>query len=236
MGVIAVLLVLAVGVAAAPGRAATTPDLSGEWINSAYELSAYQLHTSAGGKTLAATWGANIGSVQEGLVGSFTGTLNQSGTAFVGPMHVDAGSIRVGGKMTVTISSQRSFGAPLLTVSYQQDNGVQGAFTLEIWLVPRNVSPSARVLTTFAFDCPGPQPCHGKAEAQALGVGGSSNVGSVSFTIRPRGTRTITLALGTSGRALLAKRGSLRVRVRVVALNKSSNLPPLTNLGTVMIR
>jgi hypothetical protein len=231
-----VLLVLAIGLAAAPAHAATTPDLSGEWINSTYELSAYQLHTSAGGKTLSATWGANIGAVQEGLVGSFTGTLNQSGTAFVGPMHVDAGSIRVGGKMTVTISSQRAFGAPQLTVSYQQDNGVQGAFTLEIWLVPRIVSPSSRALTTFAFDCPGPQPCHGKAEAQALGVRGSGNVGAVSFTIRPRATRTITLALGTSGRALLAKRGSLRVRVQVVALNKSSNLPPLTNLGTVMIK
>jgi hypothetical protein len=235
------LLVLAVGLAAAPAgaapaRAATAPDLSGEWINSTYELSAYQLHASAGGRTLTATWGANIGAVQEGLVGSFTGTLNQSATAFVGPMHVDAGSIRVNGTMTVTISSQHAFGDPLLTVSYQQDNGVQGSFTLEIWLVPRKVSPSPRLLTTFAFDCPGPQPCHGKAEAQALGVGGSGNVGSVSFTIPPRGTRMIRLALGTSGRTLLAKRGSLRVRMVVVALNKSSKLPPLTNLGTVMIK
>jgi hypothetical protein len=234
--VVPVFLLLAIGLPVAPAHAATAPDLSGEWINTTYSLSAYQLHASADGKTLTAAWGANIGVVQEGLVGGFTGTLNPSGTAFVGPMHVNAGSLRVGGRMTVTISSQHAFGDPLLTVSYQQDNGVQGAFTLEIWLVPRNVSPSSHVLTAFAFDCPGPHPCRGKAEAQSLGAGGSANAGSVSFTIRARGTRTITLALGAAGRTLLAKRGSLRVRLQVAAQDKSSNLPPLTNLGTIMIK
>jgi hypothetical protein len=227
------LALLSLGLAVSPARAASGQDLSGEWLNSAYTLSSYQLHMSADRKTLTASWGTDTGSIQGGLVGSFTGTLNQSGTAFVGRMHVTAGSLRIGGTMTVAISSQQQFGYPLLTVSYQQDNGVAGSLTLEIWLLPPTVSPRSSRAVTFAFDCPGPQSCQDEAEARAVGVGRSANVGSVRFTVNPGGTRMIKLSLDQTGQTLLAEHHGLRVQVLVVAVKKSSTLPAQTMLGTV---
>ncbi len=223
---------LALGLVVSPARAATAQDLSGEWLNSSYTLSAYQLNMSADRRTLTATWGTDIGSLQEGLVGSFMGTLNQSGTAFAGPMHVRAGSLRIGGTMTVTISPQQEFGYPLLTVSYQQDNGVAGTLTLKIWLLPPKVSASSSRAVTFSFDCPGPQSCQDAAEAQA---GASGTIGLVRFTIGPGNNRMIRLSLNKAGRTLLAARGALRVQVLVIALKKPSTLPALTKLGTVTL-
>lgn len=233
MGITALFVLLAVGLVGSPARAAAAQNLSGDWLNSGYTLSTYQLHMSADGQTLTASWGANIGSLREGLVGSFTGTLNASGTTFAGPTHVTAGSLRINGTMTVTISSQQKFGFPLLTVSYQQDNGVNGSFTLEIWLLPPKVSPISSRTATFEFDCPGPHRCQAGAEAQVPALAGGGNVGAVHFTISPGATRTIRLSLNQTGRALLAKRGALHVQVLVVALKKSSTLPPLTKLGTI---
>jgi hypothetical protein len=226
----ALFLLLAVGLLVSPARAAATPGLSGVWLNSSYTLSTYQLHTSADGKTLTANWGTDIGKLQGGVVGAFTGTLNQSGTAFTGQMHVSEGSLRIGGTMTVTITTEQRFGYPVLTVSYQQDNGVAATLTLEIWLLPPKLASRA---VTFAFACPGPRSCQDGAEAQALGVAGGGTVASVHFTVKPGATSMIRLALDKAGQKLLAARRSLRARVVVVALKKSSTLPPLTTLATV---
>lgn len=233
VGRTAVFAFLAVGVMVSPARAGAALDLSGEWLDSTYTLSAYRLHMSADRKTVSATWGADIGNLHEGLVGSFIGTLNQAGTAFAGLMHVRAGSLLIKGTMTVAVTSQQEFGYPLLAVSYEQDNGVEGSFTLEIWVLPPKVSASSSRAATFEFDCPAQKNCRGGAEAQALGSPSGGNVGSVRFTVEPGHIRMIRLSLNKTGRSLLAKRGSLRVRVLVFAPKQSSTLPPLTNLGTV---
>lgn len=227
------LALLALAVLVSPARAATGEDLSGQWLNAGYTLSSYQLHMSADRRTLSATWGADVGNIQEGLVGRFTGALNSSGTAFTGPMHVTVGSIRVSGSMTVTMSSQQKFGYPLLDVSYLQDNGVGANFVLEIWLMPPKLSPGSHPSASFEFACPGPRACRDTAEAQASGVGGSPTVGFVGFTIEPGRTRTIRVSLTRTGRALLAKRHALSVRLVVTALEKSSPLPATAKLGPV---
>jgi hypothetical protein len=224
-------LTLVLVAATVPARAASAQNLSGEWLNSAYKLSAYQVHMSPDGQTLSLTWGTDLGTLKEGLVGSFSGTLDPSGTAFAGPMHVSAGSLSIGGTMTVAITSQQAFGYPLLMDSYQQDNGVAGTFTLEMWIPPPKVASSSSRTVTFAFDCPGPQSCQAESQGQA----GSANVGSMRFSVKPGATRMISLSLNKRGRALLAARHSLRVRVQVVALKQSSTLPPLTTLGTVTL-
>lgn len=230
------LALLAILLIAPPARAAATQDLSGEWLNSAYTFAAYKLQMSADRKTLSVTWVSKIGNIDEGLAGGFTGRLNASGTAFAGSMHIDAGSLRVNGTMTVAISSQRAFGYPLLTVSYQQDNGVGGSLTLETWLRPPRVSPGLSQPATFVFACPGPQRCQARADAQALGSGAGGKVGTVRFTINPRASRAIRLPLDKTGRALLAHRGSLRVRVLVSTLTQSLKLPSMTALGPVTFR
>jgi hypothetical protein len=53
-----------------------------------------------------------------------------------------------------------------------------------------------------------------------------------SWSVKPGHTGKIRLSLNKKGRELLAKRGSLRVRILVI-LNKSSGLPHITNVGTV---
>jgi len=229
----AALAFLAIALLVSPARAAATQDLSGEWLNSAYTLSAFQLHMSGDGKTLSATWNANVGKLQEGLLGRFTGTLNESGTAFTGPMHVSVGSLSIGGTMTFTIGSEQRFGYPLLTVSFQQDDGITGTYTLEIWLLPPKLAPGPTPGVSFEFLCPGPRPCQDGAELDSGGAASKGIVGSVRFTIDPGDTRQIRLSLDEAGRQLLAKRGSLSVQLLVVSHTKSLTLPPLTKLATL---
>jgi hypothetical protein len=229
----AVVALLAVGVLASPAHATTGQDLSGEWLNSAYTLSAFQLGQSADGKTLTATWNVNIGKLNEGLLGRFKGTLNASGTAFTGPMHVSVGSLSIGGTMTFTIDSQQRFGYPLLTVSYQQDDGISGTETLEMWLLPPKLAPSPKTGVSFEFLCPGPRACQDGAELDSGGTASKGIVDSVRFTIEPGDTRQIRLSLDETGRQLLAKRRSLSVQVLVVSHTKSLTLPPLTKLSTL---
>jgi hypothetical protein len=231
----AVVALLAGGVLASPAHATTGRDLSGEWLNSAYTLSAFQLEQSANGKTLTATWNVNIGKLNEGLLGTFKGTLNASGTAFTGPMHVSVGSLSIGGTMTITIDSQQRFGYPLLSVSYQQDDGITGAYTLEMWLVPPKLAAGTSSDVSFEFLCPGPRTCQDGAELDSRGAGSKGIVGSVRFTIEPGDTRQIKLSLDETGRQLLAKRGSLSVQVLVVSHTKSLTLPPLTQLWTLTL-
>lgn len=232
---VAVLALLAIALLPCSARAATAQDLSGVWLNSAYTLSAYELQMSADGQTLAATWNVNVGHVDEGLVGRFSGTLNASGTAFTGPMHVTVGSLSIGGTMTITLSSQQKHGYPLLDVSYLQDDGISGSMTLEMWLTPPKISSSQMA---FNFYCPSSQPCTEEAEAQRLG--GSSHraktVGSVRFTVAPGVARNIKLPLNKTGQRLLSQHHSLRVQMMVVALKKSATYLPLqTDLGTVTL-
>jgi len=229
----AVVALLVVGVLASPAHAATGRNLSGEWLNSAYTLSSFQLEQSADGNTLTATWNVNIGKLNEGLLGSFKGTLNASGTAFTGPMHVSVGSLSIGGTMTFTIGSEQRFGYPLLTVSFQQDDGITGTYTLEIWLLPPKLAPGPTPGVSFEFLCPGPRPCQDGAELDSGGAASKGIVGSVRFTIDPGDTRQIRLSLDDAGRQLLAKRGSLSVQLLVVSHTKSLTLPPLTKLATL---
>jgi hypothetical protein len=145
-------------------------------------------------------------------------------------MHVSVGSITANGTMSVTITSQKKLGFPVLAVNYLQDNGVGGTFTLEMWLAPPKLAPGPTPAAAFEFHCPGPRSCHAQAEARA---GKTGTVGSVHFTVAPGHTRNIRLALDKTGRSLLAKRGSVAVALRLVVLGKSSALPALTELGTV---
>jgi hypothetical protein len=230
------LALLALGLLVSPARAGATQNLSGVWLNSAYTVSAYQLHMSADGQTLTATWNANVGNLNEGLLGSFTGTLNESGTAFTGHMHVTVGSLSVGGTMTVTIDAEQEFGYPTLSVSYEEDDGFSGSFTLEIWLLPTTVSTGPNPTVSFEFLCPGPRTCRDRAEVQRTATGSSAIVGSVPFTIEAGHTRKVRLSLDQAGRKLLAKGGSLRVQVLVLSLTKPISLPPLTKLWTGTFR
>jgi hypothetical protein len=211
-------------------------------------LATFRLQASADRRTLTANWRGPYGSPHAGVVGSYTGTLNQSGTAYTGAMHVTEGPVSAGGTMTFTIGAPAKYGSPLLTVSYQQDNGVSGHFRLEIWFLPPRIAPGGGPGASFEFHCPGQDSCDG--EAQGVPAGGAIRVdnggtgraarrpakpvivGSVRFSIKPGHARRISLLLNKNGRKLLAKRGSLRVRIKIILKNRSK-LPRTITVGTV---
>src|SRR5262249_15007593 len=85
-------------------------NLTGEWLNPA-DNSAFQLKSSADGRTLTATWHGAPGP-HASLVGSFTGTLNQAGDAFDGTLHITEGTNIVNGTMTMAYGSLGRFGRP----------------------------------------------------------------------------------------------------------------------------
>ncbi len=233
--------------APAPG-ASFPPDLTAAWTNTVDSLSTWELQSSADRKTLTAHWTGDVGTTHAGLVGSFTGTLNQSGTAYSGTLHVTEGTNVVNGTMTFTISSQQKLGYPLLNVSFQSDNDTGGSLTLEIYLLRPKVDPGAKEETSWSIGCPGPDPCEGTAGGTFLGSnlsifrGGTGPVAlpaakvavvtPVHFSIKAGHSRKITVALNKTGRMLLSKHGSLQVTL-LVHTNKSSGLPPVTKVGTV---
>lgn len=247
--VLTTVLALAILMVLVPSAGAQPPNLTGEWIVTTDSLSTYQLRTSIGRQTLTATWSGDYGS-HAGLVGSFTGTLNASGTAYSGPMHVSEAGNSVSGTMTFTISSRETLGYPLLDVSYQQDNGVAGSFRLEIYLLPPRVAPNGEG-ARFDFSCPvrggSDASCEG-AEAQAVGTGSALSrdhgttsrgsrplvLGDVRFSVRAGHRRAITVPLNRRGRRLLAQRHVLRLRI-VLHLKRSLHLPAVQTVGTIVL-
>ena len=145
-------------------------DLTGSWTDS--NGSPYQLQSSSDRRTLTASWhGTGTHSTR---TGSFNGTLNSAGTAYTGPMQVsEAGNPAVNGTMTMTIVSANE-----LSVSYQQDNGVSGNFTLKR-SAPAPSAVSIRVARTPAFDAlatvPAPPP-GGEAVDASPQIGNATDV------------------------------------------------------------
>lgn len=235
--ILALSALLAAGCCLLPATSAAAtavPNLTGTWLDSSYILTAYQLQTTAGGK-LTATWNANEGNVSEGLVGRFTGTLSQAGTAYTGHMNVSVGSISVGGTMTIAIATQEKSGHPELDLSYRQSNGVTDSFTLEYWLAPLTVTPGPNPSISFEYYCPGPKSCQQQVEA-AQSASMTGVVGSLRFTVPAGHSHLVKLALDPAGRKLLVKRRSLHLHVELLGIKTSSSLPYRTILGTVALR
>jgi hypothetical protein len=239
LGLATALLAGVVLVPTAPAR--TVPDLSGVWLVSGSEGS-YALVASADRRTLTANW-RGVGP-HSGLVGSFQGTLNADGTTYTGTLHVTEGGTIVTGTMTWYMDLVYArFGYPRLDVSYQSDNGTSGSFELDIFLLPARVSPSAKPAVEDEFDCPSMNYCTGRDYGTPGGsamapfrpaarAAAATIVGSSKFSVAPGKSKRIGFALNKTGLKLLAKNGTLRVRVRI-SLNKSSGLPATTNLGVV---
>ena len=219
-------------------------DLSGEWVVYRDPGSAFTLRASHDRTTLTADWNGNPFGAHRSLVGHFTGTLNASGTAYTGPMHVSEGSVSSGGTMTMAISSVMQNTYPELNVSYSQDNGVSGSFTLELEFLPPEPIKDG---VNMRFECPGPNACPGSAQALGAGGAGSADtggghaaaakqvvLGTTAFKVKAGHRRTILVKLNTKGRNLLAKHGTLRVRV-VLHMKSSSGLPPVQKAGTVTL-
>ena len=173
VGVLAIVSGLGDVSAAAPrARIAATPppDLTGLWQPRADKISPpWQLTTSNGGQTLSASWSGGDG--HTGLRGTFTGTLDQSGTTNVyrGTLHIIEGSLDVTGTMSFDITSANEF---LLT--YQQTNGPHGE-TLAFDRIPPPVFAS-RVTANPAsgqvlVELPGTKKFVDLAKVQSLPVG-----------------------------------------------------------------
>jgi len=116
------------GLLATPGPAASaTPavaNLTGAWINpQAPDAPPWLLQPSSDGTTMTGSWRGSGG--HSGLTGTFTATLNSAATAYVGTMHVTEAGSTVAGTITFTIVSTTE-----LSVTYQQENGPTGTFTL----------------------------------------------------------------------------------------------------------
>ena len=246
------LALLAAALLVSPARGRTVPDLSGVWINTRDNTSRFALFASADRTKLTASWHGGAGP-HAGLVGSFTGTLNANGNKYTGPMQVsEAGNPPVSGTMTWTLNQLQvdfHFGYPQLDVTYQQANGVGGSFSLELWLLPARVAPSAKPAVEFEYNCPTMGSyCEGVAYGGSTGSAMSPDlpgtgaaaaraprstiVGSARFRVRGGRSARLGFALNKTGRRLLATRGSLGVRVQI-RMNKSSGLPRVTDLGTV---
>jgi hypothetical protein len=237
------LLTTALFVPAAPAHPA--PELSGVWVLSPTpDGSKYALFTSADRTTLTANWMGGPGP-HAGLVGSFQGTRDASGTHYTGPLHITEGSTDVTGTMTWTVDALNlRFHEPTLDVTYQQSNGVGGSFHLQILLLPGHIDPSSIDTIKEQVDCPDPTPCGGRAAA--LGAGGAASpfrpatsaaaqtVFGVlpKFTVQPGHSATIKIHLNKAGKKRLAKRGSLKVKV-VITITKGTGLPHTIDGGIV---
>lgn len=249
LGLAATLALLTAVVLLPTARAATVPDLSGVWINTVDDASKFAVFASADRTNLTATWHGG-GGPHASLVGSFTGTLNSYGNQYLGRMDVsEGGNPGVGGTMSWILDQSQAnfhFGYPQIHVTYQQDNGVSGSFSLELWLLPARVAPSSKPAVEFEYNCPTMSPCQGVDQGQDasggparpdLGAVAASArrptiVGSAHFRVRAGRSAKLGFALNKTGRRLLAKRGSLRVRVQI-RMNKSSSLARVTDVGIV---
>ena len=110
----------------APSATATprTADFTGAWINpQSPDSPPWLLQPSSDRTKMSGTWRG--GGTHSGLRGTFTATLNSTATAYVGTMQVTEAGPTVTGVITFTIVSANE-----LSVTYQQQNGPKGTFTL----------------------------------------------------------------------------------------------------------
>jgi hypothetical protein len=162
-------------------------------------------------------------------------------------MHVTEGSTVVDGTMTWQLNPfSEHFNLPELDVSYQGGNGTGGSFKLAILLLPARVVPGSKEALQIQFDCPsGGSGCAGDAAADVGATAGSpfrpaalavaakkTIVGSTHFSVASGRSAKIRVALNKTGRKLLAKRGSLKVFVRIT-LSKGTGLPHVITVGSV---
>jgi hypothetical protein len=251
LGLVAVLVVLmAVGIAA-PVRA-TTPNLSGCWVNSANgSPPCFSLAESRDGSVLHVFW-AGVPPHQS-LQGKFQGTLNTSGEEYDGTFTVTEGTVTVSGNGTFVLQSSFFASFPTIDVTLTPTSvspggyGGTSTFTLELFAAtPQVLVPNG---VTEEVTCPAQQPCTGYVDVGepsggAMGVfepaiaqavpARFTTLGSKSFSIQPGKHRKITVFLNKQGRKLLKKRGSLKVQL-VIHMNRSSGPPTVTKTGVVTI-
>jgi hypothetical protein len=237
----AVVTAVAGFLAVAPAHAYRPYYLGGTWVNSADPASSYQLVPSSDLKTMNMSW-HGIGA-HSSLVGTFTGALHGL-YRYQGTFQVTEGSVVVNGTGTVTVDSigKKTAGYPPLSVRLLPDSGGETDITLEIWIANPEVIPNAPKVE-FDFNCPGTEPCGGVDQGVYTGGAMSPDLGGAAagkqmivaeshFMIQAGHTRKLVLSLNKLGRKLLAKHGSLRIRIRVT-VNKSFGLPHATTVGTV---
>jgi hypothetical protein len=243
-------MLLALTLLTAPARAATPPDLSGIWLNSGDTASDYKLIASTDRQSLEVRW---VGTgTHSDLRGVFNGTLNSAGTEYSGTFKVVEGSVTVNGTGTFAISSSQHDGFPFLDVTLQPDNGSAATdLVLEIWLPQPRVDPSPKPAVDVQLNCTSPGSCVGTAFLGPLGsnlrigtLAGASGArtakgrgpifGSAPFKIPAGKSKKLRVKLNKRGRALLAKRGSLKVQI-AVTFTKAKGLAHNVTLGTVTL-
>ena len=245
-------LVLLVAAVAVPPVRATTPNLSGFWVNSANTASGYTLRESTDGSVLNASW-AGLPPHQT-LQGHFKGTLDIAGDAYDGTFGVteqgSAGSppVSVSGSGTFALRSSFFASFPTIAVTLNADNGTTSTFTLELFSALPLVVPNG---VTEQVTCPSQQPCEGAVNmgvytggAQTVRIGSGARpaaaktfviFGQTHFSLARGQHRKISVTLNKKGRKLLKKLGSLKVHV-LIHVNASSGLPTTTQSGVVTIK
>jgi hypothetical protein len=235
VAVAATTMLLALTLLVTPARAATAPDLSGIWLNSGDTASDYKLVASPDRQTLEARW-SGTGAHSE-LRGVFDGALNSAGTEYSGPFKVVEGSVTVNGTGTFAISSFKHDGYPFLDVKLQGDNGTVTDIVLEIWMPQPRVVPGPLPAAAVQVNCDSPGSCFGTGFISPLGsqlrpAARSPILGSAPFKIAAGKSKTLKIKLNKRGRAVLAKHGTLKVRI-VVKFTKAKGLAHNVTLGTV---
>jgi hypothetical protein len=225
--------------------AATPPDLSGVWVNTADMQSDYNVVVSPDRTSMGVTWrGVRTHS---GLAGSFKGTLASTGDRYNGAWTVTEAGTTVNGTGTFAISSQTTGKYPLLNVKLTSSSGGVTLFRLQIWLALPHALPGPTPGVDVPVNCSGSSDCRGQATGDVYGsnplavrLGASAHaaratrVGSVAFRVKAGHSATIVLKLNKTGRAALSKHGTLQVRI-TVTLTASGGLPHKTNAGTVTL-
>lgn len=224
---------------------AATPNLSGFWVNSADTRSGYTLRESTDGSVLNAEW-AGLPPHQT-LRGHFKGTLNTSGDVYDGTFNVTEGSVSVSGSGTFALRSSFFASFPTIEVTLTPDNGQASTFTLKVFSALPVMVPNG---VTDEVTCPSDKPCSGYVDVgdptgsqSRLNRDGAAQMakarprvlGKTHFSLKAGKSRRITVSLNRKGRALLKKRGSLKVQV-VIHMNRSSGLPTATKVGVVTLR
>ena len=245
-------LALLVAVVPASQVRATTPNLSGFWVV-AGSPGGYTLRESKDSSVLDAGW-AGV-PPHQALQGHFQGTLDTAGDAYVGTFNVTEGAVAVSGNATFALESHFFANFPSIDVTLTPTSvspggfGGTSTFTLDIFAAtPQILVPDG---VTDEVTCPSTKPCDGvvnmgvssggalsvrrPATARASAAAKNAILGKTSFKIAPDHSRRITVSLNKQGRALLHKRGSLKVQL-VIHMNASSGLPTVTKAGVVTIQ
>jgi hypothetical protein len=125
-GIAVIAIAVTVGLLSLPASAATTPNLTGSWINVAAPTApAWALQASANLSSLSASWNGSVANGHPGLVGGADGLiLNLARTMYSGRYDVKEGGADFPGDMTITIVSRNR-----ITISLTGDNGIKSTYT-----------------------------------------------------------------------------------------------------------